>query len=83
MKQTAQNFDKIRLEPKPIIRFEEFAESSLNFTIHFWSDDVFRIENIKSEYRVLLLKAFNKEDIVIPYPQRVIHSSINSQFTTE
>ncbi|CAM4120410.1 mechanosensitive ion channel family protein [Flavobacterium weaverense] len=83
MEQTAQNFDKIRLEPKPIIRFEEFAESSLNFTIHFWSDDVFRIENIKSEYRVLLLKAFNKENIVIPYPQRVIHSSINSQFTTE
>ena len=83
MEQTAQNFDKIRSEPKPIIRFEEFAESSLNFTIHFWSDDVFRIENIKSEYRVLLLKAFNKENIVIPYPQRVIHSSINSQFTTE
>ena len=83
MEQTAQNFDKIRSEPKPIIRFEEFAESSLNFTIHFWSDDVFRIENIKSEYRVLLLKAFNKENIVIPYPQRVIHSSINNQFTAE
>ena len=75
MERTAQNFEKIRTDPKPIVRFEEFAESSLNFTIHFWSDEVFRIENIKSDYRVLLLKNFNKENIVIPFPQRVIHKS--------
>ena len=80
MEQTAQNFEKIRTEPKPIVRFEEFAESSLNFTIHFWSDEVFRIENIKSDYRVLLFKAFNKENIVIPFPQRVIHSPGSDHF---
>ena len=79
MEQTAQNFEKIRTDPKPIVRFEEFAESSLNFTIHFWSDEVFRIENIKSDYRVLLLKNFNKENIVIPFPQRVIHKSTTTK----
>ena len=79
MEQTAQNFEKIRTDPKPIVRFEEFAESSLNFTIHFWSDEVFRIENIKSDYRVLLLKNFNKENIIIPFPQRVIHKSTTTK----
>ena len=79
MEQTAQNFEKIRTDPKPIVRFEEFADSSLNFTIHFWSDEVFRIENIKSDYRVLLLKNFNKENIVIPFPQRVIHKSTTTK----
>ena len=79
MERTAQNFEKIRTDPKPIVRFEEFADSSLNFTIHFWSDEVFRIENIKSDYRVLLLKNFNKENIVIPFPQRVIHKSTTTK----
>ena len=79
MEQTAQNFEKIRTDPKPIVRFEEFADSSLNFTIHFWSDEVFRIENIKSDYRVLLLKNFNKENIIIPFPQRVIHKSTTTK----
>lgn len=80
MAQTAENFDKILNDPKPIIRLEEFAESSLNFTIHFWSDEIFRIENIKSEYRVLLFKNLQQENIVIPFPQRVIHIPNNENF---
>ena len=83
MQQTAQKLEKIRTEPKPIVRFEEFAESSLNFRIYFWSDEIFRIENIKSEYRILLFKAFNKENITIPFPQRVIHTPIPEQFANK
>ena len=83
MQQTAQKLEKIRTEPKPIVRFEEFAESSLNFRIYFWSDEIFRIENIKSEYRILLFKAFNKENITIPFPQRVIHTTIPEQFSNK
>ena len=83
MQQTAQKLEKIRTEPKPIVRFEEFAESSLNFRIYFWSDEIFRIENIKSEYRILLFKAFNKENITIPFPQRVIHTTSSEQFSNK
>lgn len=74
MERTAEKIDKIKTDPKPIVRFQEFDDSSLNFTIYFWSDEIFRIENIKSDYRVLLFKAFNDEKIIIPFPQRVIHS---------
>ena len=73
MEKTALNFDQIKTDPKPIVRFQEFADSSLNFSIYFWSDEIFRIENIKSEYRIRLFKAFNVNNIEIPFPQRVIH----------
>lgn len=73
MEKTALNFDQIKTDPKPIVRFQEFADSSLNFSIYFWSDEIFRIENIKSEYRIRLFKAFNVNNIGIPFPQRVIH----------
>lgn len=59
--------------PTPIIRFTDFADSSLNFSILFWSDDVFRVENIKSEIRVRIFESFKEHGIGIPFPQRVVH----------
>jgi small-conductance mechanosensitive channel len=34
---------------------------------------LFRIETIKSEYRVKLFQAFAENNISIPFPQRVLH----------
>lgn len=59
--------------PSPIIRFSDFGDSSLNFNILFWSDEIFRIENIKSDIRVAIFDAFHKKNINIPFPQRVLH----------
>jgi len=64
---------KVLRTPKPFVRFTEFADSSLNFTILFWSNDLFRIENVKSEIRIEIFKLFKKNGIQIPYPQRVVH----------
>lgn len=74
MKNIAVNFDKIRKDPMPFVRFQEFGDSALLFSVYFWSDEIFRIENIKSDYRVLLFKEFSKHNINIPFPQRVVHS---------
>ncbi len=74
MKKIAIDFDKIRKDPEPFVRFQEFGDSSLLFSVFFWSDEIFRIENIKSEYRVLLFKEFTKHNIKIPFPQRVVHT---------
>ncbi|MGC6433501.1 MAG: mechanosensitive ion channel family protein [Crocinitomicaceae bacterium] len=64
---------KVLRTPKPFVRFTEFADSSLNFTILFWSNDLFRIENVKSEIRIEIFKLFKKNGIQIPFPQRVVH----------
>jgi small-conductance mechanosensitive channel len=75
MKNVAIDLDKIRNKPEPFVRFQEFGDSCLLFSLYFWSDEIFRIENIKSEYRVLLFAAFRKHNIKIPFPQRVVHTS--------
>lgn len=59
--------------PPPFVRFSDFGDSALQFSVFFWSEEVFRVENIKSEMRVRIFKMFAQEGIKIPFPQRVIH----------
>ena len=65
---------KVLKKPEPFVRFTEFADSSLNFIILFWSDDIFRIETVKSEIRVEIFRLFKENNIQIPFPQRVLHT---------
>lgn len=60
-------------KPDPIVRFEEYADSSLNFSVFFWCDEVFRVEIIKSQIRVRLYEYFKENKVEIPFPQRVVH----------
>ncbi|WP_338407734.1 mechanosensitive ion channel domain-containing protein [uncultured Flavobacterium sp.] len=60
-------------KPEPFVRFTDFGESSLDFSIIFWSEEVFRVENIKSEMRIKIFELFNSNNITIPFPQRVVH----------
>lgn len=55
------------------IRITEFADSAIIFQVLFWSDDIFAVEQLKSNIRFSILKAFRAHNIVIPYPQRDLH----------
>jgi small-conductance mechanosensitive channel len=59
--------------PKPFVRFEDFGNSSLDFSVFFWSDRIFPIETVKSEMRYAINKGFRENKITIPFPQRVVH----------
>lgn len=59
--------------PKPFVRFEDFGNSSLDFSIFFWSDRIFPIETVKSEIRFAINKDFRENNVTIPFPQRVVH----------
>ncbi len=56
--------------PAPFVRFNEFADSSLNFTVFFFSRNVIVIEDIKSDMRFEIDKKFRENDISIPFPQQ-------------
>jgi len=60
-------------DPKPFVRLIDFGNSSIDFLLLFWSDEVFRIENIKSEIRIKVFDRFAENNITIPFPQRVVH----------
>lgn len=59
-------------QPEPIIFFEDFGESSLNFSLFFFSRNLFRIERTKSDLRFAIDKKFRENGITIPFPQRDI-----------
>ncbi len=58
---------------KPIVMFKEFDDSSLNFDLIFWSDEVWKIEVVKSDLRFAIDKAFRESEVTIPFPQRDVH----------
>jgi small-conductance mechanosensitive channel len=57
----------------PEARFIDFGESSLDFDVLFWSDQLFRIEKIKSDIRRIIDRKFRENNVVIPFPQRDLH----------
>lgn len=56
--------------PEPFVRFQDFGESSLDMELHFWSRKLMPIENIKSDLRYAIDKAFRESKVTIPFPQR-------------
>ncbi len=55
------------------VQLLDFADSSLNFQLLFYSDEIFRIERIKSDIRKVIARKFKDNNIVIPFPQRDLH----------
>ena len=73
LKKVAQTQDGIQKEPAPFVRFVNFGDSSLDFSVVFWSEEVFRVRNIQSDLRVKIFNAFEQNKICIPFPQRVVY----------
>ena len=73
IKKCAENHEKVDSYPPPFVRFEDFGNSSLDFSVYFWSSENMGIENIKSDIRVAIDKVFREKGISIPFPQRDLH----------
>jgi small-conductance mechanosensitive channel len=57
----------------PIVRFTNFADSAIEFTVYLQANDPLEQATIKHEFMKRLKARFKKERIEIPFPQRVIH----------
>ena len=53
--------------------YNNFGDSSLEFQIYFWTERIWRIENIKSELRFEIDEVFREHDVTIAFPQMDIH----------
>ncbi len=64
---------RVRQNPAPVCYFEEFGDSSLNFTLRYWiSDPGNGFINVRADVMMALWDAFKRERIEIPFPQRDI-----------
>jgi small-conductance mechanosensitive channel len=57
----------------PKARLRDFGDSSLQFELLFYSENLFRIEQTKADIRATITRKFKEHDIKIPFPQRDVH----------
>jgi len=60
-------------ELSPRVRLDNFGDSSVDFTLLFYSTNLFRIETVKSDLRFAIWAAFQQNKVEIPFPQRDLH----------
>lgn len=73
LKTAASEHTMIMKTPEPIVRLDNYGQSAIEFKLLFWVEDVFRVENVKSEVRIRIFELFQQNQVEIPFPQRVIH----------
>lgn len=59
-------------------RLVNFGNSSLDFQVLFFSENIFRISKVKSDIRKNISKKFAENSIAIPFPQMDLHLKSNS-----
>jgi small-conductance mechanosensitive channel len=69
---TLLSHKEVLKNPEPFVRFFNFGDSSLDFQLYFWTDNIFFMENLKSDIRYEIDTKFRENDIVIPFPQRTL-----------
>jgi len=69
----AKNTDGV-VETEPIlVLFEDFADSSLNFSVYFYVENGMESPRIQSDIRFKIDAAFRQNNVSIPFPQRDVH----------
>jgi len=70
----AQENPNVLEKPIPMVLFDEFADSSLNFNLVVWTaSHTDKPKVLKSELYFSIFEKFKEKGIEIPFPQRDIH----------
>lgn len=70
---TASEHEGICKMPEPRVRFRRFGDSSLEFDLLCWINQPVDRGRISHELNCAVYKAFQRESIQIPFPQRDLH----------
>lgn len=73
LEQVAAEQKHVLKNPKPFVLFDDFGDSALLFSLHFFTNDSFGDPKIKSEIRYKINTKFKENNISIPFPQRDVH----------
>ncbi len=71
--ESAKESTHVNHEKPPIVRFMDFGDSSLDFELLFWSENIFRIDDVYSELRFTINRKFIERGVTIPFPQMDVH----------
>jgi small-conductance mechanosensitive channel len=68
-----ENVVKTGVVPEPVVLFREFGDSSLNFELRVFLNNIDKRLRVISEINFAIDKAFREAGIEIPFPQRDLH----------
>jgi small-conductance mechanosensitive channel len=68
----ANEHHQVQDYPVPFVRFHDFGDSALAFTVYFFTNRYLIIEDIKSDIRFRIDELFREHGVSIPFPQRDI-----------
>ena len=68
----AINQPRVLKTPAPSVQFQNFGDSSLDFRLFFWVDNVGAALSTTSDIRFAIDKRFREHGIDIPFPQREV-----------
>jgi len=69
----ADSHPSVLKNPKPLVLFTDFADSSLNFKLIFTLNDSFQSAIPKSDIRFEIDRLFRENNVTIPFLQRDVH----------
>jgi small-conductance mechanosensitive channel len=74
MMECASASPRVLSDPAPTVRLIQFADSGIELQLRFWiADPANGFAGVKSDIHVAIWRAFKREGITIPYPQRDLH----------
>lgn len=67
--------DEVLRDPMPVVSFEDFGDNSLVFEVNFWINSSVEggLRVVRSNIRFVLDELFEKNNIVVAFPQRDVH----------
>ncbi|WP_228370733.1 mechanosensitive ion channel family protein [Candidatus Korobacter versatilis] len=72
LREVVDSTQDVLKNPAPLITFETFGASSLDFTVRFWAY-IDNLVTIRSQLNVAISERMQAEGISIPFPQRDVH----------
>jgi small-conductance mechanosensitive channel len=78
LENSVKNIDGVVQTELILVLFEDFGDSSLNFSIYFYVENGMKSPKIQSDIRFKIDELFRQNNVSIPFPQRDIHI-INSK----
>jgi len=73
LNEVAERHGLVENDPKPLVLFTDFGDSTLTFELRFWVDVIkANSAQVSSDLRLMIASAFMEHGIVIAFPQRDI-----------
>ncbi|MCW8850590.1 MAG: mechanosensitive ion channel [Melioribacteraceae bacterium] len=73
LNEIANDNEDILKDPKPEVHLREFGDSSWNMRLRVWIDKPKNHYYVRSDLNCAIVRAFRKNNIEIPFPQRDLH----------